>query len=274
MFFSHMRINSSDRFYAPQRPAWFSRPFYPPGYSYPSHAHTFAEVFWVVRGRVRHQVGDSEEILTAGDVRFIHPATSHALTAGDASANLANLAFPDTLLRQLEPLARPLPFTAGSAPGARLDGAGRSGLDLWCDRLSNQHISLLDVGSFLLWLLAEIRRPAEHAGDDGPPWLTQALNGLNTPELLAGGAHDLVQRSGRSAACVGRHIRQRFGCTTIQLINRRRLAWLAHQLRTTGIPIPELAESCGLANLSNCYRQFRAAYGCPPGAYRAQDVDA
>lgn len=269
-----MRINTSDRFYAPQRPAWFSRPFYPPDYHYPFHTHTFAEVFWVVQGRIRHQVGDGEEILTVGDVRFIHPATGHALSAFGTSARLGNLAFPDPLISQLEPLARPMPFTAGMAPGARLAGAARRSLEDWTDRLSSLHISLLDVGSFLLWLLAEIRRPEQVPAADAPAWFTQALNGLEHPELLAGGAHALVDRTGHSAACVARHVRTRFGCTIIQLINRRRLDWLAHQLRTSSTPIPELAAACGLPNQSHCYKQFHAAFGCTPGVYRAQVVDA
>lgn len=270
MFFhTAMQINTSSRFWAPQRPAWFSRPFYPPGYRYPFHAHTFAEVFWVVQGRVRHRLEASEEILRPGDVRFLHPSTGHALAADGSAAILANLAFPVELLAQLKPLAGSLPFVAGQAPGARLGPAGRTALEDWGDRLSSDHVSLLDVGSFLLWLFAEMRRPAARAAD-GPAWLAQALANLDHPEPLAAGASALVKGSGRSASCVAKHVRRQFGCTIIQLINRRRLAWLAHQLRATKTPIPELAAACGLPNLSNCYQRFRAAYGCPPGAYRTQ----
>lgn len=271
MFFHiPMQINTSARFYAPQRPAWFARPFYPPGYRYPFHQHTFAEVFWVVQGRVSHRVGDAEEVLQPGDLRFIHPSTGHALGAGRSSAILGNLAFPVEVIEQLRPIAGPLPFTAGQAPGMRLQATGRAALEDWGDRLASQHISLLDVGSFLLWLVSEQRRP--HAGEPGdrPAWLVQAVADLDEPAMLAAGAGALVRSTGRSPACVSRHVRKQFGCTVIQLINRRRLAWLAQQLRLTATPIPELAGTCGLSNLSHCYKVFRTAYGCPPGEYRAR----
>jgi AraC-like DNA-binding protein len=165
-----------------------------------------------------------------------------------------------------------LPFVAGKAPGAQFDAAGRTALEDWSDRLASQYISLLDVGSFLLWLIAETRRPVRRQRDEGPAWMIQALAMLDHPDQLAGGAQALVTGSGRSAGCVAKHVRRQFNCTVIQLINRRRLAWLARQLTATNAPIPELAASCGLSNLSHCYKLFRAAYGCPPGEYRERKL--
>lgn len=273
-FFAPMQVNTSDRFYAPQRPAWFARPFYPPGYRYPFHAHAFGEVFWVVQGRIRHLVGTQEEVLEAGALRFIHPDTAHALAAYESSAILANLAFPVEMFGHLEPLVGALPFVAGKAIGTQFDAAGRTALEDWGDRLASQHISLLDVGSFLLWVIAEMRRPAISQRDESPAWMVQALIMLDHPEHLAGGAQALIKSSGRSPGCVAKHIRSQFGCTIIQLINRRRIAWLARQLTLTNAPIPDLAASCGLTNLSHCYKLFRSAYGCPPGEYREQKTTA
>ncbi|MBN8526509.1 MAG: helix-turn-helix domain-containing protein [Planctomycetes bacterium] len=264
-----MQINTSDRFHAPQRPAWFARPFYPPGFRYPFHAHAFAEVFWIVQGQVRHRLEDREEILRPGDVRFLHPTTGHALAAHGGAAILANLAFPADLLPKLQPLAGELPFVPGKVMAGRVAPAARTALEDWGDRLSSDLVSLLDVGAFLLWLLAETRRPAGQA-PRGPAWLAQALADLDHPGPLAAGASGLVKASGKSASAVGKHIRRQFDCTIIQLVNRRRLAWLAEQLRTTQTPIPELAATCGLANLSNCYRRFKETYGCPPGVWRAR----
>jgi AraC family cel operon transcriptional repressor len=265
-----MQVNGSDRFWQPHQPAWISNPFYPPNFRYPFHCHTFAEVFWVVQGRIRHQVGDHEELLEAGAVRFLHPETGHALGAGLDSAVLVNFAFPAGLIEHLRPFAGELPFIAGQAPGFSLGPAGRAALAEWSDRFLSLQLTLADVGAFLLWLLAEVRRPPPPAAVNGPAWLDQALPCLEDPRALVLGAQALVERCGRSPNCVGRHVRHRFSCTTIQLVNRRRMAWLARQLRLTDAPIPELAAACGLVNLSHCYKQFRAAFGCTPGDYRQQ----
>lgn len=267
-----IQINGSDRFHAPHLPAWFARPFYPPGYRYPLHKHTFGEVFWVCQGTIRHRVGGRDELLHAGEVRFIHPDTAHALAADECSAIIGNLAFPATVLAQLTPLAGQLPFIAGKAPGGQLAPAGRAALDAWSDRLASRHINLLDVGAFVLWLMSELRRPVEPDTRDAPAWLNQALVDLDHPERLATGARGLCASTGQTPRILAKEVRARFGSTVIQFINRRRIAWLAHQLHAGDEPIPLLAQRCGLSNLSHCYQLFRETYGCPPGEYRRQSA--
>lgn len=267
-----MQVNTSERFNAPHLPAWISRPFYRPGFRYPYHRHRFAEVFWIESGAIRHRVGDREEAMSAGDLRFIHPDTAHA-TASDGAAILVNLAFPAAYLRELAAFAGPLPFAAGEAPGMRLDAAGLTALSEWADRLADPRLTRHDVGAFLLWLLAERRRQSE-----GRPaemtWLDAALARFTAPGELAGGVGALARLAGRSGGSLSRQVRRRFGCTAIQLVNRRRIAWLAQQLRMTSTAVPELAAACGLANLGHCYRLFRAAHGCTPGHYRERAQSA
>lgn len=266
-----MQVNSSDRFNAPHLPAWISRPFYRPGFRYPMHRHRFAEVFWIESGEIRHLVGDREETMQAGDLRFIHPDTAHA-TASDGAAVLVNLAFPTAYLRELGAFAGELPFRPGEAPGLHVDADRLTMLSEWADRLSDPGISRHDVGAFLLWLLAERQRL--QAERPAGTWLDRALAGLTTPQLLAGGVGSLARLAGRSTGALSRQVRRRFSCTAIQLINRRRIAWMARELRMSDTPIPELATACGLGNLGHCYRLFRAAHGCAPGAYRRRAQSA
>lgn len=261
-----MQVNTTDRFNAPQLPAWISRTLYRPGYNYPLHRHRFAELFWLETGAVRHRVGTVDETMSAGDLRFIHPDTAHTISA-DGTAILVNLAFPTRYLRELQPFTGPLPFAAGRAPGMRVEASRLIALSEWADRLSDPGLTRHDVGAFLLWLLAERQRGA--AVDRQPvTWLDQALACFETPRQLAGGVGELARLAERSTGSLSRQVRRRFGCTAIQLINRRRIAWLALQLRMSSTPIPELATACGLGNLGHCYRLFRAAHGCAPGAYR------
>lgn len=266
-----MQVNRSDRFNAPHLPAWISRPFYRPGFRYPMHRHTFAEVFWIESGAIRHRVGAREEAMRAGDLRFIHPHTAHA-TAADDAAVLVNLAFPAAYLRELAAFAGELPFVAGEAPGLHLDAEGLTALGDWAARLSGPALTRHDVGAFLLWLLAERHRLAAQPAGRG--WLDAAIDGLQRPEQLAEGVAALARLAGRNPATVGRQVRKRFGCTAIQLLNRRRIAWLARELRMSDTPIPELAARCGLGNLGHCYRLFRAAHGCAPGAFRSRAQSA
>lgn len=266
-----MQVNTSDRFNAPHLPAWISRPFYRPGFRYPMHRHGFAEVFWIESGAIRHRVGGHEEAMQAGDLRFIHPDTAHA-TASDGAAVLVNLAFPAAYLAELAAFAGELPFRPGEAPGLHFDADRLTMLSEWADRLSDPGITRHDVGAFLLWLLAEGGRAASER--PASTWLDAALAGFTTPLQLAGGVGALARLAGRSTGALSRQVRRRFSCTAIQLINRRRVAWMARELRMSDAPIPELAEACGLGNLGHCYRLFRAAHGCAPGEYRRRAQSA
>lgn len=248
-------------------PAILSRPFYHAGYRYPLHDHDFHEVFWVESGVILHTIDGHVEVLQPGEVRFMHPATQHALGADQASI-LVNVTLSSTLVGELASFAGTLPFTAGAAPGFRLGPDGRMALAQWSERLADPQLDRLQVGSFLLWLLAESRKTEQPAGDASDAWLGQALASFNHPGQLATGVNGLARIAGRSTGHLARAVRRRYGCTTIQLINRRRLAWLAQELRNGGEEVADLAVACGLANLANCYQQFRAAYGCPPGEYR------
>lgn len=267
-----MQLNTSARFNASHLPAWISRPFYVPGFRYPMHRHRFAEVFWIESGAIRHRVGGREEAMTAGDLRFIHPDTAHA-AASDGAAILVNLAFPTAILRELQPFAGPLPFRAGEAPGMRFDAAGLTALAEWADRLADPALTRHDVGAFLLWLLAE-RQRRERGRPAVTTWLDEAIARFAEPEQLAGGVGALARLAGRSPGTLSRQVRRRFACTAIQLINRRRILWLARRLRMSSTPIPELAAACGLTNLGHCYRLFRAAHGCAPGEYRRRAQSA
>jgi AraC family cel operon transcriptional repressor len=256
-------------------PAWLARPFYRAGYRYPFHDHTYCEIFWVESGEIRHSIGDRdhpaarEELLQPGDLRFIHPATVHALGA-DAPAVLVNLAFPVEILDQLRPFAGELPFVSGEATAFHLTPNTRAALRDWAEALADPKLDRLQVGAFLLWLMAELQRGEAHSDDGTPAWLKAALASFDHPAQLALGVTGLATLAGRSPGHVSRAVRKRYGCSTIQLVNRRRLAWLARQLRMTDEAVPDLAATCGLANLGNCYRHFRAIYGCPPGEYRRQ----
>lgn len=262
--------NTPDRFGGiAHLPAWLARPFYRAGYRYPLHDHSYYEIFWVESGEILHVVGDRYELLRPGDVRFIHPTTVHSLGA-DVPSVLVNFAIPGDLLEQLTPFAGDLPFTPGAATAFHVSPTVRAGLSNWTDELADPKLDRLQVGAFVLWLLAELRRGDAMPDDGTPAWLVAALASFDHPAQLALGVPGLATLADRSPGHVNRAVRRRYGCSAIQLVNRRRLNWLARQLRTTDDPVPDLAATCGLANLGNCYRQFRAIYGCPPGEYRRQ----
>lgn len=247
-------------------PAWVTRPFHRAGYHFPTHHHNFAEIFWVERGTITHLVGTHEETLQAGDIRFIHPDTRHS-TNVEKSATLVNIGLPIPFVDKLTAFVGSLPFQAGAAPGMHIDPLHWAQLNEWRDKLLAPELSELTLGAFLLWLFSEYEQIRDQKAGI-VPWINAMLQRLDDPWVLSKGVSALVASTGRSHSSLNRAVRSRFNCTVIQLINQHRIIWLSRQLRQGSTPIHDLARSCGLANLSHCYRVFHQVHGCTPGEYR------
>ena len=71
-----------------------------------------------------------------------------------------------------------------------------------------------------------------------------------------------------SSAQLDRRMKKVFQVSTSAFVRKSRIEYAAEQLRTTKIPISEIALNCGYGDQSAFTRQFRATVGMPPAAYR------
>lgn len=78
----------------------------------------------------------------------------------------------------------------------------------------------------------------------------------------------LERLTGLSRFALARHFRRRFGTSPHRYATMRRLE-RAKRLLEAGAPLAQAAAACGFADQSHMTRQFRQAYGLPPGAWRA-----
>jgi AraC family cel operon transcriptional repressor len=247
------------------------RSFYAPGHRFPMHSHDFPEIFYIESGRGEQLMGSGQRMaLGAGDLGLIDAEAEHELAADpDAAMVLINIAFSRRFLASLRDLAPrgAWPWLPRQAPVRPLDEPLQGFLEQWIETLSGARAGRTDLAVFLLDLMRRLAaRPATAAAV--PPWLDDVVAHLDRPEILAGGVRALAALAGRSPDNLGRSIRRTFGCSTVALVNRHRMAWFARELRLGTRPIVALAAECGLPNLSHCYRLFRAAHGCSPRRYR------
>lgn len=69
---------------------------------------------------------------------------------------------------------------------------------------------------------------------------------------------------------VSRIIKKEYGCTLVELINRRRMGVAAMLLINTGLRTQEIALSVGYASEKNFRNNFKKQYGVTPTEYREQ----
>ena len=268
-----MAVTLRLRSYLPQEAAYHvARVTLRPPERIQPHAHDFAELFWIERGRGSHLVNGEQHELAQGDLWLIRPDDVHAFRARDERGfTQLNVAFaPDTLdfLRGRYFDAEEGPWQAGARPAAHRLGGGDLG---WLGELS----ALLFAGPprrlvlerFLLDLLHRLVAPPAASGL--PPWAEEALERLREdPAARARGVPALAELAGRSREHVNRVIRQRTGKTATALIQQIRLDHAAAQLRMSDTPLARVAVDSGLANLSHFHRLFKARFGVTPRAYR------
>lgn len=79
---------------------------------------------------------------------------------------------------------------------------------------------------------------------------------------------DLAGRLGISESRAGHVVRAEFGCTFPQLIARYRCTVAASYLRTSDLPLRDVAARSGFPTIAHFHAVFRARYGMSPGEYR------
>lgn len=254
-----------------------ARSVYLPSTTGPLHGHDFAEICWVVSGRIRHATPSAQQDLVAGDVLLIEPKHRHRLEGVRGGGAVMNVAFPAPLLRAL---ARRWggggwPFTGGAEPARyRLSDDAMAAIMRRSTELIATRSSGVDDGLVRDLLLGEIiralRPPDPTPWHDAPDWLARALQAWAQPRHLRAGVSALPALTGRSREHVARAIRKACGRSPTALLQELRLGAAETRLRTSDEDLATIAAACGYAGRAHFHRLFRAKFGVTPGVYRRQ----
>ncbi|MEM6748904.1 MAG: XylR family transcriptional regulator [Planctomycetota bacterium] len=87
------------------------------------------------------------------------------------------------------------------------------------------------------------------------------------------GVEDVLRETRVSRRMLEQRFRRTLGRTPLQEIHRARIDRACRLLRTTPLPIAEIAEACGFRGPERLAVRFRAAKGVTPREYRRQAVD-
>ena len=101
-----------------------------------------------------------------------------------------------------------------------------------------------------------------------PPWLSDALIYIGRHAADGISAADVLRLLGRSHTLVSRAFAKTLGTTVQREIARVRLETACRLMRTTSLPLAEVAARAGFATYTYFMQAFSAAFGQPPGAWR------
>lgn len=210
-----------------------------------------------------------------GDIMFIRPADSHAFQAlGDAPFRIINIMFrPDTVAhpgtRYADEFQDRFFWHVGSSPDAhqirdpRMERAINSTLELQGSVRTPARIE-----EFPLNLMTRVADYDAALPNDAPKWLAAACGAARSLSVFRKGATGSVQAAGCGHKHARRESRSHLGLSPSEIVNRIRKEYAAMCLGGSDAPVEEIANGCGIENLSYFYKLSKSHYGTIPRGCR------
>ncbi len=210
-----------------------------------------------------------------GDVVFVRPSDCEVLAAdADGVTRLITIRFrsetaADLLRRYHEDLDRRFFWTRQALPVCvQLDGAQRERAINTCLTMETTLRTQLRLDHFLLTMMTFVLDDVARIDPAAPQWLVRACQAAQRPEVFRQGSAGFLEVAGRGHEHVCRVTRRYLGTTPTKYVNRIRIQHGAMLLRDGRLGLLDIAEACGIENLSYFHRLFRTQYGCTPDTYR------
>ncbi len=235
-------------------------------------AHVLA---WVQNGQVVLHLDGGRFAMREGDMVFLRPGDAHGFQGrGEEPLVTAIMIRPEVIADLPERFAR-LKGQFFWATGPEPDQASRDIPQMAA--LSQAALALergardpLALQAFLLPVFSDLLDARPQVSDGTPDWLVRAVVAAKRPAIFRDGAAGFVRVTGRAHPHVSRTSRKYLGQTPSEYVNGIRMQHAARQLSSTNDPLSEIAESCGITNLSHFHRLFRATHGMTPAQFRAR----
>lgn len=192
-------------------------------------------------------------------------ADEHANAVGPEGARSFTLEVERSRLDALGEAATVLDHAFVVSGGSAVSAAWRLAGELDCV----DELSPLMIESAALELLAALARgPRGPRYVGSPAWLGVVRDALHDAPRTGWSLHALAGLAGVHAVHLAREFRRRFGCSIGEYVRARRVAQVQRRLRDGNEPISQIAIDLGFSDQSHLTREFRAATGVAPAAYR------
>jgi AraC-like DNA-binding protein len=130
-------------------------------------------------------------------------------------------------------------------------------------------VAPLAMEGVLLEILAEnARSHDEGSGSSAPAWLRRVREALDESYLQAPGLADLAALGGVHPVHLSREFRRRYQITIGEYIRKRRIEHASGLLSNSGMPMAEIASTCGFSDQSHFCALFKKYSGMTPAKFR------
>jgi len=236
----------------------------------PAHYHEQPWFCVLMHGAYEEQVESQTHRHRPGDLLFCPAFTTHAQRFGNDGALKLLFTASASSLRYLADQG--LKLTNSSC--VHTPSAVDIGIRLRHEMETDDAFSAMAAEALTLELLAAFGRDAllgkGRARAVSPPhWLRRAREMLDACTAEQSTCDAVAHEVDHHPVHLAREFRRYYGTTVGAYVRRRRAEQAADLLRSTQVPLTQIALSCGYGGSAQLSRSFRAAFGVTPSAYRS-----
>ncbi len=251
------------------------------------HSHSFYEIVYIDKGFCMHSCNDEITILTSGDLFVIRPGEVHAYSSAHHTYLYNCLFYKEALGEYLDEIVK-LPGM-GQVFGERqskweklhLDFAERREVLLYLEKMKWEQVNRctgweINIKSLLAGFLVlysrlfENHSPGAKANNKSAhlPHVHNCLKYLEENYQRDFLMKEMADAVRLSPDYISRQVRNVIGLTPVEYLRNFRVAKAMEKLKTTNMPVSEIAKSSGFGDVSNFSRQFKQVVGVPPTVFR------
>ena len=242
-----------------------------------AHSHDFWEIFYVIRGSVRHCIGGSSDLLDEGSVILLHPGDMHSFEAPDDDGEFLNFAISDELVSQTCNFLELSISDLYDIKGPLRTGKVKNGIDGLAERLRNLNSSgeavagrsreLKTIAAELVLTITRVHS-SERDSAGAPPWLKQIIGEMSKPENIEQGIACVAKKRGYNARLLNKTLERCYGVKSGEYSTGLRLNYAANLLANTDIDVLSISLQVGYGSLSYFIKLFKKRYSVSPLQYR------
>jgi AraC-like DNA-binding protein len=255
------------------------------------HAHEFIEIAYLYEGRADHSIGESKLTMEPGDVCLIAPGRRHSVSVFDDDTIMVNVLmrrsrfdvaflglleqddllseFFTRLIHQADETASYVLFRSGA--DQRLRGVVE---DLVRESDSTDryrsHVMTILATLFCTMLIRDHEGDVvvyEPTGTERDERIVRALRYVQANYATVTRS-EVAERFGYTEGHFSKLVHRYTGRTFAEIIRETRVKWAEILLRDLDMPVREIVERVGYADISHFYRSFKKEFGTTPAEYR------
>jgi AraC family cel operon transcriptional repressor len=245
-----------------------------------SHTHEFAEIIFILSGRIEHHVNGEAHVLKSGNVCFLRPTDMHCFKPyKKEKCEMIIVAYQlELFLKLSEYLENDIflqQFTAPVIPATfHIEGAEFTDL---CNRLLSINskmlgpyykkikIKIIMADLFTRFFIDEMNLLSEMSV---PNWLEDLCEKMRKPQNFIAGLKKMQSIAGCTKEHLCKSFKKYLNKTPTEFINELRMNHAARMLSDTDEEIFAIAYDLNIKSLSRFYHLFKKYYTVSPAKYR------